>query len=79
MLALCHVANTPQMTCLPDTCWHVSKMSGMSADIKKRMSSRPAKQYVDKTSSKILPTCWLNLLDIKKKQQIFTENRAVMV
>ena len=35
----------------------------------KKMSSQPAKQHVDKTSSKILPTCRLNLLDIKKKSK----------
>ena len=45
----------------------------------KKMSSQPAKRHVDKTSSKILPTCWLNLLDIKKKELIFAENRAVTV
>ena len=34
------------------------------------MSAQPAKRHADKTSSKILPTCWLNLLDIKKKNKI---------
>ena len=45
----------------------------------KKMSSQPAKRHVDKTSSKILPTCRLILLDIKKKQQSFAENHTVMV
>ncbi len=31
MSASCHVANTPQMTCHPDTCRHAGKMSGMLA------------------------------------------------
>ena len=35
----------------------------------KKMSAHPAKQHVDKTSSKILPTCRLILLDIKKKSK----------
>ena len=31
MSASCHVANTPQMTCRPDTYWHAGKMPGMLA------------------------------------------------
>ena len=76
MSASCHVANILRMTYCPDTCWHVGEMSGMSAQHWEKMSSQTAKRYVNKTSFKIF---WLNLLDVKKKQQSFAENCTVMV
>ena len=77
MLASCHVANTPQMTCRPNTCRHVGKMSGMSA--------RHWKNNVGPTCQ---TTCQQDIIQDfagmsatsfghKEKKQNFAENRAV--
>ena len=67
------------MTCLLMRCHHVSKMSKMLAQHWEKILSQPAIRHVGGTSAKILPACWLILIDIKKKQQNFKENCILMV
>ena len=75
MSVLCHVPKTPQMTFCPDTYQHVRNILKMSTQ--HWGLSRLAKQHVNKTPSKIFPTCWLILLDIQKKQPGFADTVVV--